>query len=355
MSTASLNGVSCTAMRLQVPAWGAWWADVALSEELDLSGNLEFELAGTALVGSLAFGGSADGVAAARIVGGGGGWGKVIPEKSYNNDLGVKASTVVGDAAGTAGETMGTVDTTIRRGPHYARAEGPASSVLNILHPQNWYVDFDGITHIGRRPTVEYEGDAPRTRVAPASEVIDLAVDSLDGLLPGVVVDGRKPATDVQFTLDNKRLTASIYAAGVLPKRLEAYRRIYDALDPRRMYRGCYDFRVVSQSGEKLNLQPVRVATGLGDLANVPIRPGMAGLRAMVTPGSVVSVSFADADPSRPFVSSHEEQGGPGWMPLLLELGGPGALGAARMTDPVIAGAFSGSIVMGSTRVKISV
>jgi hypothetical protein len=40
-------------------------------------------------------------------------------------------------------------------------------------------------------------------------------------------------------------------------------------------------------------------------------------------------------------------------MPIVLELGGPVPLAAARQTDPVIAGPFSGTIVGGSSRVKV--
>jgi hypothetical protein len=39
-------------------------------------------------------------------------------------------------------------------------------------------------------------------------------------------------------------------------------------------------------------------------------------------------------------------------MPLFLEIGAAPTLGVARQTDPVQAGAFSGVIVTGSTRIK---
>jgi len=81
----------------------------------------------------------------------------------------------------------------------------------------------------------------------------------------------------------------------------------------------------------------------------------MAGLRADVQPGELVLVVFADADPSRPCVVAHDAPDSPGWMPLALELGGPGALGVARITDAVQAGAFAGVITFASARVKASI
>ncbi len=184
--------------------------------------------------------------------------------------------------------------------------------------------------------------------------MIDLAIDALDALVPGVQVDGNAPATDVEFSLTPDRLTASVYSsANGLPQRLEAWADLFAALDPRARYRACYEYRVVLQAGERLSLQPVRVASGMPDLANVPVRLAP-GVKARHLQGSLVVVAFADADPSRPFVFAGDAPDAPGWMPLELDFGGPGALGVARMTDPVQAGPFSGVIVNGSARIKAS-
>jgi hypothetical protein len=170
---------------------------------------------------------------------------------------------------------------------------------------------------------------------------VELATDTLAGIVPGVTVDGSLPATDVEFVLDAKRLTALVWAGARTTRRLDALARIVEALLPDLKYRGTYEFRVVTQEGERLNLQPVRAATGLPDLARVPVRPGMAGMRADVAPGSLVLVAFVDADPSRPAVVAHDAPDAPGWMPLALELGGPAALGVARTTDAIAAGTLA--------------
>jgi hypothetical protein len=260
---------------------------------------------------------------------------------------------VLGDAAAAAGETIADVPATLL-GPHYARPKAPASELLNLQASQNWYVDFAGVTRIGQRPATTYTGTAPRVRVDPLAQVIDLAVDSIAGLVPGVRVDGHEAATDVHLELDPERLTARVYyAASPLSQRLKAWADILLGLDPRARYRGTFEFRVVTQAGERLNLQPVYAASKMPDLANVPVRLAP-GVKAQHLLGSLVMVAFADADPSRPYVFAGDEPDAPGWHPLALELGGPATLGIAYQGSPVQAGPFAGAVTLGSARFKVS-
>lgn len=351
MSLASIGPNAVTRAEVTVPAWGLWWAGVELSGEVLLAGAVVLNLADIQLSGTIVSGGVHDGRSSYRIVGGAGGWGREIPAKSYADDLGVKLATVIGDAASAVGESLDDVPAT-RRGPHYARRAGPASAVLNEVAPRAWYVDFGGITRFGVRPATAYAGDGVRTRFDPAATVVEVTTDSIAALVPGATVDGSLPATDVEYILDASRLTVRLYSGPRVSRRLDAFRRIVDALDPWRAYRGIYEYRVVTQSGERLNLQPVRVATGLGDLERVPVRPGVSGVRATVLPGELVLVCFADGDPSRPQVISHDAADSPGYMPLALDLGESPRLGVARQTDPVVAGPFAGTITLGSVRIK---
>jgi len=357
MSTAAVEGQIINRARVQVPAWGAWWADIDIPTDITLTGQVTITLADLSLVGTVVSGGSFEGRSAYHLVGGAGGWGKTVDAKSYANDLGVSITTIMNDIQSASGETVEGVTAGSRVGPHFVRTKGPASRVLHDLTPQAWYVDFAGVTQLGSRATSVYEGTRPRTRVDSAAQVIDIATDELATLVPGVTIDGSDPATDVEYNLTPKRLTASVYASSVgsASRRVSALAKLVDALDPVKKYRGTFEYRVVSQSGERLNLQIVRAATQLPDILNVPVRPGMAGLRADVTPGSLVLVTFIDADPSRPAVIAHDDPANPGWMPATLELGGPVTLGVARVTDAVQAGAFSGVITAASARVKATI
>lgn len=352
MSLGALNDTPATRATVSVPAWGAWWLDVELAEPVDLSGLVTFTLADKTFEGSIVSGGASHGRASYRIVGGRGGWGKLLPKKGYSDDAGVKLTKVIGDAAHLAGEAIEGAPTS-RTGPHWARiADRPASAVLHELTPEAWRVDFDGVTRFGALPTVAYSGDGARTRVDPAGEIVEIATETIGELLPGVTVDGSSPATDVEYILSASRFTVRVYAGQAgKARRAKAMAQIQDALDPRARYRTTYEYRVVQQVGKRYNLQPARVASRMPDLENVPVRPFF-GLDATVVPGSLCLVVFADGDPSRPQVIAGDAIDAPGWMPLTLELGGPGALGVARQTDAVIAGPFGGTIVGGSVRIK---
>ncbi len=351
----SLGGVAISRARVQLSAWGLHWADVDLADSHDFAkGDLvDLVVLDATLKGAIIDGGTHESKSSYRWAGGRGKWPAVVAAKGYANDAGVKASLVLGDAAAACGETIADLPTT-RLGPHYARRNAPAVDVLHSVSPRNWYVDFAGVTRIGARPSTTYAGSAPRTRVSPNGQIVELAVeDSIASLVPGVIVDGMKPATDVEWTLEPSRLTVRVWGGGApTTRRLSALQKIVEAFTARERYAGAWEYRVVIQTGERFTLQPVRVANGLPDLANVPVRPGVAGMRNNVTLGELVLVQFIDKDPSRPCITNHGAPDAPGWMPLTIELGGPGALGVARITDLVVAGPYGGAITTASARVK---
>lgn len=352
-----LGGIALSRARVQVPAWGRPWADVDLSEAVEFAaGSAQtLTIADASLAMSVVSGGVYEGRASYRLVAGPG-WSKTIPRKAYANDAEVKASLVLSDAAAACGEKIADLPTH-RLGPHFVRREGLASRVLERIAPKAWYVDFAGVAHIGARSAASYSSDAARTRVDERSGITELAVESVAGLVPGVRVDGRAPATDVEYLLEPKRLTARVWA-GPSPtsRRVAALAGIIEAVTEHFRYAGVYEFRVVTQEGERLNLQPVRAASGFGDLARVPVRPGVAGCKATVQLGELVLVAFVDRDPARPVVVAHDAADAPGWMPLALQFGESPALNLARVTDPVQAGPFSGVITgPGSVRIKAGI
>lgn len=352
MSLVTINGHTCSGARVQCADWGCWWFDATLTEPVALSGAASISFAGESLQGTIIAGGAVDGRAAYRVVGGRGGWGKEIGPKSYLDDGGVKASTAIGDAARESGETVdGAPDT--RVGPVFTRATGTASQALNELAPRAWRVDFDGATRFGKRATTSYTGSAVLTGRDLSRGIYTFVAEDVAGFLPGVTIEGSAPSTDVEYELvGDKPLIVRVWAGGLASRALNAIERIVLGLFPDLRYRGAFEYRVVTQSGERLNLQPVRSATGMPDLQGVAVRPGMAGLKCQALLGSLVVVQFLDADPSRPVVTGFDAPDAPGWMPLMLELGGPGALGVARIGDSVVAGPYAGVITSGSARVK---
>jgi hypothetical protein len=365
MSTATLAGHRVTHARLNLPAWGVSWADASIDEEAELSGVVSLAIADLTFSGTVMSGGiGPKGRSTYRLAAGAGTWGRAIPAKSYANDAGVKAATVLADAARACGETLdpGSVPST-RVGLAWVRESGPAARALEQLAPAGWYVGEDGITRIGKRPAVAFTGVAAIGPVDRARATVELAAESIAALVPGITVEGIE-AVDVLHELTPAGLRTTLWGAGIAAtsRRLAAWRRIFEQLDPSRRYRGVFEYRIVTQDGERANLQPIRVSLGMPDLQRVFIRPGVPGARADHALGSRVIVGFVDGDPARPAVLGFEDAEGGGFLPTKLELdattaieiGGAAGLPAARQTDAVLAGPWSGTIV-GPCSMKVKV
>ncbi len=335
VSNSTLGGHRVTSARATIPAWGAWYADASVDGEVTLSGAVELKIADLSLKGTVLSGGPDKGRSLFRIVGGNGAWGKELPAKSYANDAGVKLSTVLVDAANEAGESL--LSSSIpdeRVGPAFVRPAGPACRVLEQLAPSGWYVGEDGVTRIGKRSTSKLSTTAARTsRTDLARGTVTLAAESIKDILPGVTTDGLE-AVDVEHEISAKgglRSTVWGKSKASTSRRLAAFRAILDQLDPGRAFRGMWEYRVVTQDGERLNLQAVRVSTGMPDLRRVPVRPGVSGCKAMVTLGSRVLVGFIDEDPGRPFVAAFEDAEGEGFVPLTLDFLAGGMVGGEHL------------------------
>ena len=330
---ATLNGVVVTTCRIQIPAWGLWWAEVECASQEPLVGRATLVLDDVTFVGTIVTGGAYETRTRYRIVGGFGGWGREIAPTAYVNDAGVKLAIVLRDAAVACGESIGTVASS-SVGPAFARHRGPASRVLEALVPRGWYVDEAGVTQIGSRAAVAWTGAATRITNDEAQRRYELAPSTLVGLLPGAIVDGVE-ALDVEHVLDGEgKLRTTLWGGPVAPSaRLpEALRRIVEHYTAQHRYRGVWEYRVVLQTGQRLDLQAVRASSGMPDLRGVRVRPS-AGCRASLTLGSIVLVSFVNGDPSRPVVTSTDEADAPGFVPatLYLQAGATGTdLGAVE-------------------------
>jgi hypothetical protein len=351
-SAITLNGHAATAALLAIPGVGLWYAGVDLTDAIELSGAVTLAILDTAWRGFIVSGGVVDGRSRYRIVAGAGGWGRTLPARAYANDAGLKTSKLIADAAAEAGEPAPTNAPTETRGPHFNRDAAPASFVLNMLAPRAWYAQADGVVTFGTRPALA-ASVLPVIERNPAARSVTLALaDSAAGIAPGLACEFGT-AADVEIEAGPDGLRARLYAAPA-SRRADAFARLLRAHDPGARFRGVHEYRVVTQSGERLNLQPVRSRSLLPDLARVPVRAGVPGVKAIHAPGSQVLVAFLDGDPSRPAVVGFDAPDQPGWMPTQLELGGPVTLGVARLTDPVQAGAFAGVITNASVRIKAS-
>ncbi len=358
MSVATLNGNRVTSARADISAFGCWYANASVDGEVALSGAVELKIADLTLRGTVLSGGPAKGRSHYRIVAGAGGWGRSIKKEGYANDAGVKLSTVLGDAAALVGETLdaSTMSASDKVGPSYTREAGPACHLLELEAKGAWYVREDGVTCIGRRAASTLKVNATHGPVDLARGTVTLAAESIASILPGLVVDGLT-VVDVMHEISAEGgLRSTVWGARASgeSRQVAAMRAIFDQLDPDRKFRGVTEYRVVTLEGERLNLQAIRVSTGMPDLRRVPVRPGVAGCKATVLPGARVLVGFVDSDPGRPYVAAFEDAEGDGFIPVALELDaatfvklGTGLLPVARGTD------FAGPFPIVPTQVKV--
>lgn len=351
MSTATLADRAVLRARVHLPAWGIPWAECTLTEEADLHGAVTLSIADFTLTATIMSGGPGPkGRSRFRLAAGAGGWGKTLRAWSYANDAGVKASQVIQDAARECGESLeaATLPDT-RLGPGYVREEGPAARVLEDIAPSRWYVGTDGITRIGKRRATDAPPDLQIGGIDKAFGTIDIAADAIAALVPGVTIEGLE-AVDVLHELEPGALRTSIWAAGIAAtsRRLSGLRRIIEQIDPHRRYRGVFEYRVVTQEGERLNLQPIRASSGMPSLQRVYVRPGVSGARADVALGSRVLVTFLDGERARPVVVGFEDADGEGFMPNVLEIDAHQALElGATATITTLA---NGTLVQGVAR-----
>lgn len=338
MSTATLNGNAVLSCRVNLPKWGAWYADVEIGGADALTGAATLVLGDLTLVGTILSGGVWQSRARYRIVGGRGGWGKTIKGASYSNDAGLPYAKLLADAALACKETLGVAPVGVA-GASYVRPEGRAALVLEQLFPAGWYVDETGVTQIGARLPSVYLGKAVRFERDIACGMVSLAAEDVASLLPGCVVDDIT-AIDVEHTLENDKLRTTVWGEGEGAKAgsiADSMRGIVGTLTARHRFFAPWEYRVVTRSGERYALQPVRVSSGMPTLQNVRVRGGVAGAREHLTLGSLVLVSFVDGLPSRPVITGFDDPESPGFIPAELALAGTVVrLGTLAGNDPIV-------------------
>lgn len=332
-------------LRLCVPHSGAWFAEVTFLEAPDVSGRVLLALGSTNLMGSVVerMSGTRGLQRRALIVGGSGGWSQMLPPKSYHNDAQVKALLVAQDAARECGEELGSfAPADDRLGAHFVRRSGPASAALKAAAGgRPWWVDYQGVTHVGDRPAPQIEPGAVEVVDFDASaNVVTLQTDDISSIpVGGVLSDGLDaPQTirDLEIVIEEERLLIYAWCGGDVSSRgavMDPLRRLVQAIAGEDLH-GTYRYRVVGMSGDRVDLQIVRRRTGLPDVLPVSMMPGMAGVHAELSPGSEVLVQFADGDAAQPVVTHFAGRDGAGWLPVSLDIMG-GDKGAARVDDDV--------------------
>ncbi len=344
---AAIDGQPLSKVTLTVGNVGPWFADCVCVEAPALSGKVTLQ------IGTLQLSGTVDpknnGVFGEqrklRIVAGGGGWATLLGPKSYANDAGQKALNVAQDAAREAGEVLGTfAPAAARVGSYYVRQAGPASRVLeDVIGGVPWYVDYDGVTHVGARAASTPASTTYEVlEHSPGQNLVLLAVDDPGAVRIGSVLTERLDAPltvrDLVVTVTGRDVRVSAWtggtasSAGRLPGLLKAIAR--RATDDR-LY-GVYRYRVTTLAdteGARLNLQAVRKTPGLPDVLPVAMW-GAAGIHPTLSLGTEVLVQFIDGERAEPFVIACAGVNGPSFVPQKIRLC-EGSAPVARVGDRV--------------------
>jgi hypothetical protein len=339
IASATLNGNRVTSARCFIPGWGLSFHEVDVDGEVALTGSATLAIADLTIACTVLSGGPAAGRSFYRLGSGAGGWGKELASRSYANDAGVKLSLVLADLANDTGETFDatTISATATVGTAWTRPADIGARVLELLFPGAWYVGEDGKTRIGSRaPSTPQTTSTQISQIDLARGTVTIASDSIATILPGLQAYGLT-AVDVEHEIsaqDGLRTTLWGAMGSGLSRRLAALRAIFEQLDPSLKFSGLTEYRVVSLTGNRLNLQPVLSSTGMPWLQRVTMRPGIPGALGKPALGSRVVVGFINRDPSRPSVFAFEDADSAGFVPTSLALAGGGAA-VGRVGDSV--------------------
>lgn len=211
---ASLNGEQVTSAKVTIPYYGVWTADVELAADKALTGPITFAFGNVTMVGHSFRTSGYAGSRKCLLTGGKAGWSKVIPEQAYSDPSGIKASTLLRDAAAACGESIGlNQDRTI--GTAWNRAKEPASRVLRSILGAAWWIDLLGVTQCQDR-TLKTPIATPFTveNFDGGLGVVTIATEDPASWMPArtftaPVIPQSRTLSDVQFSFgDNGKLRA---------------------------------------------------------------------------------------------------------------------------------------------------
>ena len=341
----TLGGAACSGVKLHVGGSGPWFADCDLVDGGPSSGATQLVIGDVTLSGTVdpAHTGSFGARSAVRIIGGGGGWSKLLPARNYPNDAGVKASRVAQDAATEAGEQLA-APVPGSFPARYVRPASPASRTIEDLAQRqglSWWVGYDGVTQVGLRFHVPAGDAAVVLDYAPASQHVTLVVDSLNDCPIGAQLtdvagrwSGMLTVASLEIAITSESLRVHAWCGAGSDQLTDNLRSLVARLMPQGLF-GVYRYRVSEMVGDRVSLQVVVKRDGLPDQVTLDMWPGVSGVHAKLAKGTQVGVSFFGGDASDPFVASFVGRAGPAEIPEGLEIGGPGGALAARQGDVV--------------------
>lgn len=329
----TVNGLPASALTWLAPWNGVWSADVVITGDVLPSGRVVIaSTEGIALVGTVdpKHSGVFGEKRLVRVLGGGGGWGKLVRPQHYHSDVGVPLSVIATTTAAEVGEVVAVLSPSVV-GTDFVRVrddEMPASQIFEGAGV-DWWVGVDGVTKVGIRLPVAPHPSLQVLDWDPNTNTMSFACDVL--VEPGTVLAdvrfGTRIVREVEAVVSGGSVTGTLWVADSQPDPGSSVSELADSVAAiaiaatRAKYGRFYEYRVISMAGDRAQLQSVsKTADGVPDILPVSVWAGASGYRAKLRPASRVLVGFRGGDPSKPFVAFYEPPEGNGWRPVELEL-----------------------------------
>lgn len=308
-ATAAGQPVDPISGELEHPRIGTWECALDIDTEVVPSGKIKFRLDDLEFTGTvLPDQAGIDGVRSkCRVVGGNGHLSKRIDAHSYSGGSGTKVETIVRDILMACGEDLSDLsdpDALAMRLPRYHVSAGSAQAALTELAEKvgaAWRVLRDGTVWFGTETWPEVTPEGTLLNESWSNGHLLLASETPD-MVPGTVYQGQR-IEHVTHEYGTRLRTHLRTAGGSAVAGLAALTRLPKQIDFSREY-PCV---VVAQNPDlTLQLLPDDEVMKARGLDHVPIRYGIPGIKAQLSPGARCHLAFAAGDPSRPFVCSWE-------------------------------------------------
>lgn len=284
-----------------------------------------------------------------RIVGGGGGLGKVLEDKYYSGNVSLQSA--LSEVCRLSGETMGTTRAATFLST-FERLRGPATTALDSLAQafgMIWWIGRDGMLNMN----TERPAGAKATGSRVSSDVDSILLVEAVASIGGTYGDDNKTIRHIRWNMDEKRMSATIYFLPFIfrPPVDKRYASLDSASVDRNNGDGTIDVIVGGRYG----------------MTKVPLLVGVPGSKAEVRGGEQVSVGYFGGDPQKPFAICFSQNTNatkevarktdsikaiiPAGTVIVSVSGGGGspAVGTPNLTDIEL----TGEITNGSVRLKV--
>lgn len=217
MAYLSINGAAVLRGTVTLPLIGPWTADLVIDSAAIPDGFVTLALgwdASVKLVGTIYRGGPTRGSATARVVGGAGGLGTILPAKGYK---GVTLRLPLSEALSAGGERLSEKSTPLVLATYLAswsRFSSPAGvAVAALMHAvpgASWRVVGDGAVWVGNETWLPSKlGKYVVTRDDPHHARQEIAAE-VPAIYPGETLNGRKVSC-VEHRVEPRQTRATIY------------------------------------------------------------------------------------------------------------------------------------------------